>query len=199
AWGVEEDLVPAATHAALERVRGLGKGRGHAREKPKVGPAPIEHVNAVLPLVPPTVRAMIEVQQLSGCRPQDVVGMCADRIDRTGSVWEFRPPRYKTEHHNDDDSPDRERVVYLGPKAPAILQPSLDAAGDGYLFSPQRSEQQRNSLKKEQRQTPRWPSHLKAQQKKREARSRAPIRDRYDVASYRRAIRRACIAANVPI
>ena len=36
---------------------------------------PDEHVAAVLPLVPAMVRAMIEVQLLCGCRPQDVVQM----------------------------------------------------------------------------------------------------------------------------
>jgi integrase len=198
-WAVEEELVPAAVHAALAHVKGLAKGRGKGREKPRIRPAPEKDVEAVKPIVPPTVRAMIEVQQLSGCRPQDVVTMRGDRIDRTGPVWEYRPEHYKTEHHNDDDSPDRERIVYLGPKAQTILKPFLDAAGDGYLFSPRRSEEARNAQKKENRKTPRWPSHQRMQQKRHAARKRAPIRDRYDVGSYRRAIRRACKAAGVRI
>jgi hypothetical protein len=60
--------------------------------------------------VPPTVRAMIEVQRLCDCGPQDVVGMRAIDIDRSGAVWEYRPRRYKTEHKNDGNDPDRERV-----------------------------------------------------------------------------------------
>jgi integrase len=36
-------------------------------------------------------------------------------------------------------------------------------------------------------------------QRKRKGRPHAPLRDHYDVASYRRAIRRACVKAGVPV
>src|SRR5262249_18782702 len=81
----------------------------------------------------------------------------------------------------------------------ATIRPYLEAAGDGYLFSPQRSEEQRNAARKQKRLTPRWPSHQKAQERKRRARKRAPVRDHYDTASYRRAVRRACLKAGVPV
>ena len=199
AWGVEEGLVPVTVHQALLRVRGLKKGKGQAREKPRVGPVPPALVDAVLPLVPPAVRTMIEVQRLCGCRPQDVVGLRALDIDMTGPVWEYRPRRYKTEHHNDDDDPDRERVVYLGPRAQALLKPYLTLNLADYLFSPRRSEEQRREAQRATRKTPLWPSHQRHQARKRARRARAPLRDRYDVASYRRAIRRACLKAGVPV
>ena len=199
AWAVEEELVPVEVHAALLRVKGLKRGKSEAREKSRVLPVSAAHVAIVLPLVPAAIRGMVEVQGLCGCRPQDVVGMRGDCIDRSGPVWEYRPRRYKTEHHNDDGDPDLERVVYLGPIAQGSLRLFLDQAGDGYLFSPRRSEEQRNAGKKEKRQTPRWPSHLEAQDQKRKPRTRAPIRDHYDVASYRRAIRRACERAGIDI
>jgi integrase len=198
AWAVEEGLVPVAVHQALLRVRGLKKGKGLAREKPRVGPVPEASVEAVLPLVPPAVRAMIEVQRLCGCRPQDVVQLRAIDIDMTGPVWEYRPRRYKTEHHA-DEAPERERVVFLGPKAQALLRPYLTLSVTDYVFSPKQSEAARLEGRRCDRKTPLWPSHLKHQERKRGKRKRAPVRDRYDVASYRRAIRRACLKAGIPV
>jgi integrase len=198
-WAVEEELVPVEVHAALLRVRGLKKGKGGAREKPRVRPVKEEHVEAVLPLVPVTVRAMIEVERLCGGRPQDVVQMRTADIDRTGTVWEFRPRRFKTEHHDDEASPDRERVVFLGPRAQEILKPFFTQNPEDFLFSPRRSEERRLAEQRRRRTTPLWPSHVLHQQRKRSARQRAPLRDHYDVASYRRAIRRACLRAGIPV
>jgi integrase len=196
AWAVEEELVPASVHRALQCVAGLRKGKSKAREKPRVTPVPDTWVDAVLPVVPPTVGTMIEIQRLSGCRPQDIVQLRAIDIDMTGPVWEYRPPRYKTEHCSGDDSADRERVVFLGPKAQALLKPHLTLNVTDYLFSPKRAEEARNAKRREERRTPQWPSHMK---RKTKGRARAPIRDRYDVGTYRRAIARACLKAGVPV
>jgi integrase len=196
AWAVEEELVPVEVHAALLRVKGLKKGKSAAREKPRVRPVPEALVEAVLPLVPEAVRAMILVQRLCGGRPQDVVGLRADEIDTAGPVWECRPRRYKTEHHNDGGDPDRERVVYLGPRAQEALRPYLAAGPEGYLFSPVRSEQARNAQRREGSKSPMTPSQATRRPR---GRPRAPLRDHYDVASYRRAVRRACQKAGVPV
>lgn len=198
AWAVEEELLPVEAYQALLCVKGLKKGKSEAREKSRVGPVPEAFVEAVLPLVPPTVATMIRVQLLTGARPQDVVNLRAIDIDMTGPVWEYRPRHYKTEHRNDDDSPDRERVVFLGPKAQALLKPYLTLNVTDYLFSPARSEGERNARRRQGRKTPLWPSHARRYERK-GRRRRAPLRERYDVASYRRAIRRACLKAGVPV
>jgi integrase len=199
AWAVEEELVPVTVHQALLRVKGLKKGKGLAREKPRVKPVPDAFVEAVLPHVPPSVRTMIEVQRLCGGRPQDMVLMRAIDIDMTGPVWEYRPSRYKTEHRDEDAGGDRERVVFLGPKTQTLLKPYLTLNLTDFLFSPKRSEEQRYAEKRKGRKTKLWLSHVRHQEQKRSRRKRAALRDRYDVASYRRAIRRACLKAGVPI
>jgi integrase len=199
AWAVEQELLPVTVHQALLRVSGLKKGKGEAREKPRVKPVPEAFIEATLPHVPAVVRAMVEVQLLAGCRPQDVVNLRALDLDMSGPVWEYRPARYKTEHRNEDGDPDRERVVYLGPKAQAVLRPYLTCDLTAYLFSPKRSEAERLAAKRGARKTKLWPSHVKHQQKRRQGRPRAALRDGYDVASYRRAIRRACLKAGVPV
>jgi integrase len=199
AWAVEEELVPVTVHQALLRVKGLKKGKGQAREKPRVKPVPDAFVDAVLPHVPPTIRTMIEVQRLCGGRPQDIVLLRAIDIDMTGNVWEYRPSRYKTEHRDEEAGGDRERIVFLGPKAQALLKPYLTLNLTDYLFSPRRSEEQRYAKRREARKTKRWPSRVRHQEEKRARRKRAALRDGYDVASYRRAIRRACLKAGVSI
>jgi integrase len=199
AWAVEEELVPVEVHAAILRVQGLRKGKGQAREKPRVRPVELAAVEATLPHLPAMVRAMVEVQRLCGGRPQDIVEMRPIDIDMAGSIWEYRPRRYKTEHRNDDDAPERERIVFLGPKAQAILKPLLPEDVEAHIFSPQRSEKGRNLVRRRLRKTPLWPSHLHRQKKKRATLRARPPCDYYDVATYRRAIRRACEKAGVPV
>jgi integrase len=199
AWAVEEELLPVEVHAALLRVKGLRKGKGQAREKPRVRAVAPAIVDATLPHLPAIVRAMVEVQRLCGGRPQDIVEMRALDIDMSGPIWEYRPRRYKTEHRNEDNLPERERVVFLGPRAQAILKPLLPFKVEAHVFSPSRSELVRNQERRDGRKTPLWPSHLRRQEAKRpQVRARAPSH-RYDVPAYRRAIRRACEKAGLPV
>jgi integrase len=193
AWAAAEELVPLATYQALATLPGLRRGRSEAREKPPVGPVPDELVERTLPLLPPTVAAMVRLQRLTGMRPQEVVLMRAGDVDRSDpACWAYRPPRHKSQHHA------RERVVYLGPRARAILAPflGLGLGPDDTLFSPRRAEQERRAGLRARRRTPLTPS-----QRERRPRS-APLRapgELYDGGSYRKAIRRACLRLGVPI
>lgn len=195
AWAVEEEILPVDVHSALHRVRGLRRGKSAARESPRVRPVPAEHVEAVLRFLPRMVQDMIRVHQLCGGRPQDIVQLRGDAIDRSGSIWEYRPANYKTEHHNDQNDPDLDRVVCFGPHAQEILGPYLALEPNGYLFSPIRSEKTRNEIRRDQRSTTVTPSQTARRPR---GRPWGPLRDHYDVASYRRAIRRACRKAGIP-
>jgi integrase len=203
AWAIEEEVIDPERGAkqlvALRAVKALKRGKTTARERPRVRPVSTADIKVVLPLIPPTVRAMILVQRYCGGRPQDLVQMRPCDIHRSGSVWEYRPPRFKSEHHNDDNDPDFDRIVYLGPRAQRILKPRLDALEDtpeAYVFSPRRSEADRNAKRRAARRSPMTPSQAARTPK---GRKRAPIRDCYSVASYRRAIRRACETAGISI
>jgi integrase len=186
AWAVEEELVPVEVHRSLCRVAGLRKGRSAAREKRPIKPVTAADVDAALPALPPTVRTMILVQRLCGGRPQDIVEMKPCDIDRSGPVWEYRPGRHKTEHR------ERERIVFLGPRAQELLKPYLEvAAPDDYVFSPARSEAVRLTALRQERGLPLdTPSR---------DRGRWNLRDHYDAASYRRAVRRACRKVGIPV
>jgi integrase len=128
-WCASEELVPAAVAMALRTVQGLQKDRTAAREKPPVGPVSDEHVEAVLPVLPPGVADMVRIQRLTGVRPGELLAIKAGSIERSDpTCWEFRPGRHKTSHH------DRSRAVFIGPRCQAILMPYFIKAGSGPLF-----------------------------------------------------------------
>jgi integrase len=126
-------------------------------------------------------------------RPQEVCGMRPVDIDMTGPTWEYRPARFKTEHRNDD--PDRERVVFIGPRAQTVLKPFLPLNVEAHVFSPLHGEEERNALRRRERKSPMTPSQAR---RKRKASRRRPWGDCYEVPAYRRAIRRACEKAGIP-
>jgi integrase len=190
AWAAENEMVPIGIYQALTTVTGLRKGRSGARERPPVGPVPDEVVERTLPLLSPTVRAMVRVQRMTGMRPQEVVLMRGADIDRADpDCWVYRPARHKAEHH------ERERLVYLGPQAQALLWPFLDVAGEGFLFSPRRAEERRRA---EMRAKQARPGEPRGQSRPRAQSKRSPG-DVYDGGSYRKAIRRACLKLEMPI
>lgn len=190
-WAVEHELLPLPIFQALVTVAGLRKDRTEAKEKPPVGPVSEEHVEAVLPLVSPTVATMIRVQRLTGMRPQEVILMRAVDIDRSDpACWFYRPHRSKGEHHG------RERVVYLGPRCQELLLPYLEQYPDGYLFSPKRAEVQRRAELGARRKRALSPAQ-RAHRPKPDP-ERAPG-DLYDDGAYRKAIRRVCKRLGIPI
>jgi integrase len=177
-WGVEEGLVPAAVHWALKAVRGLKKGRSGVRESRPVKPVADEVVDATLPHLSPQVRAMVELQRLTGMRPQEVCGLRTCDIDTTGPVWIYAPDRHKTQHHG------KERRVRIGPRAQAILKPWLRAEPTAFLFSPKEAMEQKWAEMRRNRKTPVQPS----QRSRKQAKPQRSPGDRYEVSSYDHAI-----------
>jgi integrase len=189
-FAVEEELFPTAgsVYESLKAVAGLRRGKTDARETERVKPVAAAHVEATLPFLPPHVKAMVELQLLTGCWPAEVCLFRPADIDRTDpACWVFRPEHHKTEHHGYD------RLVFIGPKAQEVLKQFLDGAADAYCFSPRGSERHRARLRQLKRKSPLTPSQRARQPKAR--RRRAP-KGRYDVAAYRRAITRACAKAD---
>ena len=124
AWGVENEMLPADALERIKAVAGLRAGRDNVKPSRKVQPAPEEHIQAILPHVGPVVRAMIELQALTGMRPQEVRLIRTGWIDRSGDLWIYRPVRHKTA------GLDKVREIPLGPKAQEVLKPWLRAVPD---------------------------------------------------------------------
>jgi integrase len=85
-WLVGEELVPAETWHRLPAVEGLRKGRTSAPDNPPVKPAVREDVEAVLPLLSPTVAAVVRLQLLTGARCGEIVRMKSIDVNRSGEL-----------------------------------------------------------------------------------------------------------------
>jgi integrase len=189
AWGTENELVPASVFHALQAVKGLRRGRSSAKEARRVQPVQDAQVEAVLPLVSRQVRALIELQRLTGARPGEVILVRICDIDRSGPVWVYRPARHKNQHR-EGAAP---REVLIGPRGQAVLQPFLERHADAYLFSPREAREERYARLRQARKSKVQPS----QQSRRKSRPRRAPGGHYTVFSYRRAIVNACKRAGV--
>jgi integrase len=183
-WGVENQLVATNVLLARQAVSPLKQGRTKAPETNAVVPVPQPHIDAVLPHVTRPVRAMIELQLVTGMRPGEVVLMRACDIDMSGQIWEYRPTTHKTEHHG------HERVIFFGPRAQEIVRPFLKTDLGAYLFSPKNAvldaRKKLNPIRGRSKRTFRIRGYR-----------RCPS-DRYARGSYQTAIYKACVKAEVP-
>lgn len=186
-WGVSQELVPVSVHQALTTLPGLRRGRTAARETAPVLPVSDDVIERTLPFLRPTVAAMVRFQRLVGCRPEEVCMLRPCDIDQSCDVWSYRPESHKMEHRG------RERVIFIGPRAQAILTPYLNRPQDAYCFCPEESEQDHNRARRENRATPMTPSQAERVPKRRPKRRPG---NRYTTNSYRRAIHRACDQAD---
>jgi integrase len=190
-WAAGEEILPLSVYQALTTVEGLRKDRTDAREKPPVGPVSDEAVERTLPYLTTTVASMVRLQRLTGMRPGEVVLMRAIDIDMSDPVcWVYRPGRHKSQHH------DRERLIFLGPRAQSLLRPFLTLDVTGYVFSPRRSVAQWRAEQRARRQSPPTPSQAARRPKANPRRTHGEL---YHHGSYRKAIRKACQRAGIPI
>lgn len=187
-WAIEEELVPVSVYQALKTVASLRRGRTEdVRESRRIKPVPEEHIGPVLEQLSPQLAAMVQIQKLTGMRPDEVTIMRRCDIDCSSEVWIYRPSTHKTEHHG------IEKVVLLGPKAQSVLKPWLNRDAASYLFSPKEvCEARLAALRKKENV-----SRNDGRQRKLRSGARCP-RDHYDDESYAQAVERACQRAKVP-
>ncbi len=189
-WASENEVLPPSVYASLQAVRGLSRNRSEARETAPVQPVSEDHVRVVFPFISPTVKAMVLMQQLTGCRPGEVVRMRGADLDMIGGVWLYRPQGHKTAHHG------HQRVIVIGPHAQEVLRPFLNRDPQRCLFSPREARENWYAERRRQRKTPLTPSQARRRRKQKPKRSPGEC---YTVGTYRNAIRRACLRAGVPV
>lgn len=171
-WAAGEELIPASVYDALATVEGLRSGKCEAHDNPSVEPVPAEHIEPVRRVVLPVVRNLIDLQLLTAARPGELLALRPGEIDRSGSVWLYRPGTHKTAHRG------KTRVIFIGPRGQEILGPYLDREPDAWCFSPREAML-------------RWLAD-------RGRRAVTSATNRYETSSYTRAIRRGCLSAGVP-
>ena len=182
-WACEREYVPADVYHGLQSVRALLKGRSAAIESEPVRPVSVDDVEAVRSFVSRQVWGMIELQQLTGAEPR------RNRLDANGgrrsrrSPWQYMPQEHKTEHRG------KKRIIWIGPRAQAVLWPFLKADPTAYVFSPAAAEDERIAARREARKSPMTPSQ--AVRSPRVKRRRRPG-NHYTTASYQPR-HRACL------
>jgi integrase len=191
-WAASQQLVPVTVYQAVKTLPGLQRGRTAAREAEPVKPVAPETVAATLPFLGRHLRAMVELQRLTGMRPGEVCGMTLAQIDRSAEPWVYRPTRHKTAHHG------RERVIPIGPRGRGVIE-AFVAGGSvvdptGPLFSPFRAREERFAAMREARKSKVQPSQL-SRRRKRPKRLPAAA---YTPHTYAHAIRTAAEKAKAP-
>jgi integrase len=186
-WAVAEELVPPAALVALQAVPGLKRGRCEAPDTEPVTPVADAIVDETMKYMTPTVAAMVELQRLTGMRPGELCIMRTCDINTGGKVWTYKPSSHKTENRG------RTRIVYIGPKAQAVLEPRLRKELTAFIFSPADSERERLEARHAARVTSESCGNVPGSNRKRHPK-RTPG-DRYDTGSYAKAVTYACMAA----
>jgi integrase len=101
---------------------------------------------ATLPLLPPTLQAMIKLQRLTGMRPSEVFKMLVGDIDTKSvpGIWLYRLASHKTQKKTG-----KKRVIPLNAAEQALIAPYLlgKKATDS-VFSPRMAMTERNPKKK---------------------------------------------------
>ena len=189
-WGVEHELVAPDVFQGIKAVAGLRRGRSEARESAPVRPVPEADVDAVLPYVSRQVKAMIELQLVTGMRPGEACAMRGCDIDTTGKLWLYKPATHKTAHHG------YERVIYLGPRAKAVIEVFLKPDLSACLFSPADAVAELREARHQARKTPLSCGNVPGSNRARKPKRRP--KEAYSAVSYGRAIARACKKAGVP-
>lgn len=148
-WCHDSRLCSAATMQELVAVQALKRGRTRARDSEPTEPVPHWIVKRTMAGAPPTLRAMVAVQELSGMRTGELVQMRGADLERRGRLLLYRPGRHKNAWRG------QFRVVVLGPRAQRVLAPYLSAPPDAPLFSPARCEAERLAAQRAASPTPR--------------------------------------------
>ncbi len=179
-WGTPDGLVPPATYHALTAVSGLKQNRTSARETGPVTTVSDDVVRATLARLNDHVRAMAQVQELTGMRPQEVRNLRTCDLDMTSDVWVYLPWTHKTEHHG------HARRIAIGPRAQEAVKRFLRLDEPSrYVFCPKdavasyREERNRNCKPK-------------LAPVRDERRAHRAAGDQYSKDSYNWAIRKAC-------
>lgn len=190
-WGAKKELCSPLVHQQLRALGGLKKGRTRARESEGVSCVEDAIVDKTLTALPEVVADMVRFQRLTGARPGEVCSLSPADIDRSSKVWLYRPDAHKTEHY------EKHRVVPVGPKAQQLLQPYLLRSDEAYCFSPTESVEKARRRASAQRTTPATCGNTRGSN--RVASPRRVAGDRYQVSSYRNAVRRACTRLDLTI
>jgi integrase len=191
AFGVENELVQETTWRALKVVKSLPEGYPGTFDNEEREPVPEHVIHKTLPFMPPTLRAMVVVQYLTGSRPSEIFNMKVGEIDqnRGNGLWYYTPKSHKTKKFIG------KKEIPLGVPEQKLVAPYLTGKNPSEaVFSPRTAQEERNAEKRMSRKTKRTPS----QKARDEERASKPTRynESYTASSYRQAVEYAIEKGN---
>ena len=200
-WAAENQIVTESMVNAIKMVAPLRRGQKveikteagleevTVRESPGIHKIDWKRVDEVLPHLPRSVAAMVQIMRFSNCRAEDVVMMRTCDIVRKDDIWKYRPESHKNQWREEGNEIHK-REVLLGKRCQEILRPFLnEGQPEAFLFSPLEAKAAFQAERASRRKTKRTPSELKKRRKKHP--QRAP-RERYDVNTFQQSIRKTC-------
>lgn len=188
-WCAGEGLISPTIPQTLAMIDGLQKGRSEARETEPIKPVELSQLEATLKHLPLMVADIVKIQQLTGARPAELCNLKVADIDRSNTVWTAKLNKHKTAHRG------KSRTIYIGPKAQVLFLQYLTSPDGEYVFSPRASEKRRLELVHAKRKTPLSCGNRPGTNVRKSPKTSPG--DHYQVASYRRAIHRACDLAKI--
>ncbi len=187
-YAVSQELVSSDTWQRLKSVEALRAGQTAAKETEPIRPVDIEVVRKTAVELSPVLKAMLRVQVATGMRPSEVCKMRPIDIDRSGSVWMFRPAKHKTAGRG------KVKAVPIVGDAREAITDYLQRDPQAYCFSPAESVAWWQAQKRADRKSKVQPSQVS---RAKEAPRKAPG-VQFDSHAYRQSIQRAASRAGVP-
>jgi integrase len=189
-WAGSHEMINPAHADGLRCVEGLRRGRSKAKETRPVHPPPPGAVEATKPHLSRQVRALVELQELTGARSGELVGLRACDLETSGALWTHSPENHKTDYRG------KRRVIVFGPEAQKVLRPFMaERPTSAPLFSPAEADRERRERLHARRKTPMSCGNRPGSNRKRSP-QRSPG-ESYTPESYARAVSRAAKAAGV--
>jgi len=191
-WGVAEELVKPDTWAVLKAVKPLPKGYAGTVENPAREDVPDNIIGRTLPYMPPVLRAMVQVQRLTGARPSEIFGMRVGQIDKdtVPDLWLYRLSTHKTENKTK-----QKKIIPLGKPEQELILPYLAGKKpEEAVFSPRMAIQERRTEQRANRKSKPTPSQITRSKERAAKPSR--YREFYNKDSYRQAVAYAIEKAN---
>jgi integrase len=182
-WACAHEMVPVETHTALTTVAGLRKGRGVGKDPKDRVPASKDDVEAVVTHLPRQLQAVVRLLLHTGARPSEILNLKRGDIDCTDVVWVANIRAHKTSYR------DKQRRLFFGPRAQAVLRPFLLRGDDEYLFSPVEAEKERHAKAN---------SHRRPNQKANIPKTARTLGECFHHTSLNRAITRVCKEHDIP-
>lgn len=127
-FAVENQMLPASVVQALNCVTGLKRGQ-HREGKKVVAVDEVAFRRAIM-FLPFPLRAVAELQWLTGARAGELLRLKSSDVDRTGEVWVYRPTEHKTANKG------HIRIIHFGPQSQQILLSFLDRPQSQLCFRP---------------------------------------------------------------